>query len=200
MWYCGIVTAAYEFYGRFFGWKYCGDDTKPIHTDGVWSHTDQPIYAGYQQFPFKHIDSAQRPAWIIYLRVPDVYASVAKAVTLGAKLHKPMETIDVWGTFAVLGDPTGATFALYQEKGTPLKEIPIPVYKPVAAAVGASFSEAKKAVAAAAPKRETHGVFCWYDYMTTEPAKAEKFYTELLKLKAKNVMPEYAPTHQPISV
>lgn len=53
------------------------------------------------------------PMWLSYVNVADIDASVAKAKELGATIH--MDRVDIaMGSFAVLADPQGATFAFWQ--------------------------------------------------------------------------------------
>jgi uncharacterized protein len=54
------------------------------------------------------------PFWVTYFMVDDVDASATKAQSLGAALHHgPMDIPNV-GRFAVLGDPQGASFAIFK--------------------------------------------------------------------------------------
>jgi uncharacterized protein len=56
------------------------------------------------------------PNWVMYVAVPDVDASVRQAVSLGARAYVQPQDIATMGRFAVLGDPQGATFALFSSK------------------------------------------------------------------------------------
>jgi predicted enzyme related to lactoylglutathione lyase len=51
--------------------------------------------------------------WMGYVTVENLEASVAKAVELGAKVHKEITTIPM-GRFVILGDPQGAVIGLWQ--------------------------------------------------------------------------------------
>ena len=55
-----------------------------------------------------------RPAWLGYVRVDDVDASVTKATGLGAKVVAPSRTTEGTGKLAILVDPTGAAFGVVQ--------------------------------------------------------------------------------------
>lgn len=58
---------------------------------------------------------AEAPShWLPYIAVDDVDAMAEKAVGLGATLYKAPDDIPNIGRFAVLGDPQGASFALFQ--------------------------------------------------------------------------------------
>jgi hypothetical protein len=54
------------------------------------------------------------PHWLLYFQVADCNASAAKAKGLGATYRLPPTFMDRVGTIAVLADPQGATFALFQ--------------------------------------------------------------------------------------
>lgn len=54
------------------------------------------------------------PHWSIYFQVADCDASAAKVVELGGKVFRPPMTIEGTGRFAVVVDPQGATFLLFQ--------------------------------------------------------------------------------------
>lgn len=63
------------------------------------------------------------PHWIGYVSTPDIEATFARAVELGAEVHHGVTPISSVGRFAVLADPAGGAFALFaSEKGVaPLK-------------------------------------------------------------------------------
>jgi predicted enzyme related to lactoylglutathione lyase len=52
--------------------------------------------------------------WLSYFHVADCKATAAKASQLGAKTLMPADLMPDVGTIAVLSDPQGAVFALYQ--------------------------------------------------------------------------------------
>jgi predicted enzyme related to lactoylglutathione lyase len=64
---------------------------------------------------FKMPDVA--PFWLAYVLVADVETATKKAESLGAKVHKGKTEIPNMGWFSIVGDPTGAVFALWQTKG-----------------------------------------------------------------------------------
>ena len=49
-----------------------------------------------------------------YFRVTDCKAAAEKAVQLGARVYMPATLMENVGTIAVLADPQGAVFSLYQ--------------------------------------------------------------------------------------
>src|SRR6478672_12037167 len=53
-------------------------------------------------------------AWVNYVNVESIDASVAKAQKLGAKVTKPKSPVPGMGWFAMLIDPQGNAFAMFQ--------------------------------------------------------------------------------------
>jgi predicted enzyme related to lactoylglutathione lyase len=88
--------------------------------------------------------------WMIYVSVESADESAARAAGLGGKVLAPaLDVYDV-GRMAVLEDPTGAQFAVWQAK----KHI--------------GFGIAG-----------TPHTFCWADLITRDPQRASKFYSGL---------------------
>jgi uncharacterized protein len=62
----------------------------------------------------KLMQEGQPPAWLNYVCVEDADATVAKAREAGATVHvEPMSVLD-YGRMAVIADPTGAAFGIWQ--------------------------------------------------------------------------------------
>jgi predicted enzyme related to lactoylglutathione lyase len=63
-------------------------------------------------------DAPEAPStWLTYVNVEDLDAAVAKARELGATIRK--ERVDLpMGSFAIITDPQGATFAVWQPTGS----------------------------------------------------------------------------------
>jgi len=108
--YTSDVEAAKRFYGEVFGWTAndmpMGDGTYTMFQLGETGVAGAlKIGADHQHVP---------PHWYPYLATADVDAKTAKAKELGAQVFvEPMDIPDM-GRFSVLGDPTGATFGLFQ--------------------------------------------------------------------------------------
>jgi predicted enzyme related to lactoylglutathione lyase len=65
--------------------------------------------------PMPEMSPPEVPAyWLDYFGTADIAASVAKATELGASVWVPPTEVSGMLSFAVLGDPGGATFALLQ--------------------------------------------------------------------------------------
>jgi len=92
----------------------------------------------------------QPPAWLNYVCVEDADATVEKARQAGAVVHaEPMSVLD-YGRMAVLADPTGAAFGIWQ----PGRNIGADV-------VGES------------------GAMTWNELNTRDPEAAKAFYREV---------------------
>jgi uncharacterized protein len=100
--------AATKFYGKVFGWTgKIGekDPSKYCHLVNAGKDIGGMLKLQMPNVP---------PNWLSYIAVADVDAMAARAKELGAKfLMETMEMKDV-GRFAVMQDPTGAAFSLFQ--------------------------------------------------------------------------------------
>jgi predicted enzyme related to lactoylglutathione lyase len=105
-----IVTTEPEslakFYGDLFGWKISANNAlgyREIATGsingGLW-----PAPAGAKSFVQ------------LFVGVPDVEASVAKAIAMGAKVIVPVTVLPDGDVMAVLADPMGVTFGLMRQR------------------------------------------------------------------------------------
>jgi hypothetical protein len=104
-------AGAVAFYQSVFGWGHGTMDMGPAGVYHLFKREDKDI-AGMMQMP---PDAAAPPLWMPYFLVANVDASFAKALSLGAMpFVKPADIPEV-GRFAVLGDPTGASFALFKD-------------------------------------------------------------------------------------
>jgi uncharacterized protein len=90
------------------------------------------------------------PHWMIYIAVDSADASAKRAADLGGKVLAPPFDVGPFGRMAVIQDPTGATFSIWQPK------------------------ENKGIGITGEP-----GTLCWADLSTPEPARAGKFYSDL---------------------
>ena len=146
-------SAANAFYTSLFGWSV---QNHPMGPDDVYS-----IY----QIQGRDVGAActlraeQRsqgvPAhWMIYITVDNADASAARAGQLGGKALAPAFDVMDLGRMAVLQDPTGANFCVWQAKqksGTTIEG--------------------------------EDGTLCWADLSTPDQAAASKFYSGLLGWK-----------------
>lgn len=102
--------AAGDFYGSLFGWR-LREDENAEQTGGYrTARLDDKAVGGVM----KLMQEGQPPAWMNYICVEDADATVAKAREAGATVHaEPMSVLD-YGRMAILADPTGAVFGVWQ--------------------------------------------------------------------------------------
>jgi predicted enzyme related to lactoylglutathione lyase len=96
--------------------------------------------------------SGAAPSWLVYVGTPDVDSTAAAAERLGGRVLKAATDIPGIGRFAVLADPQGAAFAVFN-----------PSAPAAAGAAGAGGV----------------GHFSWHELATTDPQAALGFYCEL---------------------
>lgn len=102
---------AAKFYSDWLGWSYeMGKDGYRHISNGGGKEdmlggipADRPLPPGVP------------PHWLAYFKVADCKASAAKAAELGGNPIMPATEMPGVGTIAVIADPQGAVFALYQE-------------------------------------------------------------------------------------
>ena len=101
------VEEAKSFYRSLFGWTAEDMDMGEAGTYTLFNKADGENAAGMMQ----PLGPSQ---WVPYVAADDVDASVAKAQKLGAQTFVGPTDVQTVGRFAVLADPTGATFGLYK--------------------------------------------------------------------------------------
>jgi uncharacterized protein len=95
------------FYSAVFGWSWGGsDDYAEPQVSG------RTIGGMMQRRP--DLPAAVPDSWLVYFGTADVDADVARATGLGASVIVGPTDIPGTGRFAVLADPQGAPFALFQ--------------------------------------------------------------------------------------
>jgi predicted enzyme related to lactoylglutathione lyase len=150
------VTIAQRFYGEAFNWTFEGGQ-KDTSGDG-YLH----IKAGSEMIGGLRKMGANEhapPHWLGYVLCDDVAATVAKITQANGKVYMPTTKMDNVGTFAVVADPTGATYAPWNsaragENDAPESNLPKPF------------------------------TFCWDELLTTDPTAAEKHYETVFGWKA----------------
>jgi predicted enzyme related to lactoylglutathione lyase len=140
--------AAQAFYKATVGWGTQAWEEDASYT--LWTARGMPV-GGLMMLP----DDARRmgtpPTWLMYVAVPDVEASLRQAVSLGARVYVQPREVPTMGRFAVLGDPQGATFAL--------------------------FSSTTDVPGHDGPSKP--GEFSWHELATTDQRAAWAFYEQL---------------------
>jgi hypothetical protein len=149
------AKAAKAFYGALFGWTFKDD---PMGPEAFYTTTK---LGGKEVGGLYEYDAAQKksglpPHWLTYVAVANADEVTAKAKSLGANLMmEPFDVMD-FGRMALLQDPQGATFAVWQAKSHPGSRI----------------------------KDET-GTYGWNELSTTDDVGARDFYTKLFGWGAK---------------
>ena len=141
--------AAKEFYTELFGWSFNDSPVGPGMVYTMLKLNGKDLGALYQM-PAEMTSQGIPPNWLSYVSVASADEAAAKAKELGATLMKePFDVMDV-GRMAVVQDPTGAVFALWEagtHSGAGVVNVP--------------------------------NSFCWNELATSDTAKAGDFYTGL---------------------
>ena len=142
-------AAARNFYTQLFGWDY---EDHPMGPDGVYTMLrlgGKEVGALYELRPDMKAQGIP-PHWLSYVSIADVDETAEKAKAEGGTLlQAPFDVMTV-GRMAIVQDPTGAVFALWQareHKGAQLYNAP--------------------------------GSFCWNELATSDTQKAGDFYSSL---------------------
>jgi uncharacterized protein len=104
------LAGAKSFYSDLFGWNFKGGQAD----GGGMEYSEFSVGEGYPMGGMyqKPAEMPAPPHWMTYVSVDDVDASAAKAAELGGSMKVPPMDIPNVGRFAVLTDPSGATFAI----------------------------------------------------------------------------------------
>jgi len=114
VWYELMTTdtkAAETFYRNAVGWS-AADSGMPGMSYTLFSFGETPV-AGLMALPKEACDSGARPGWLGYVAVDDVDANAAKVKDRGGSIQRPPSDIPGVGRFAIVADPQGAVFALF---------------------------------------------------------------------------------------
>ncbi len=113
--YTSDDIAGQKFYSTMFGWRDEPKDIGPMGTYHIQMLGDKQA-GGLMKNPMPP-DSPS--CWVVYFFVLDLLAATDKAKQLGATPMMENTPIPGVGSFAMLLDPTGAVFALFQPNTTP---------------------------------------------------------------------------------
>lgn len=143
------TAAAKQFYSELFSWK---SNDIPAGEDNVYTimQMDEKEVAALYALEPQQLSEGVFPSWMNYISVSNVDETAKKAESLGGKIV--MASMDVMeaGRMAVLKDPVGAVFALWE----PRKHI------------GAQLVNEPNSL-------------CWNELYTDDIEACSKFYTEL---------------------
>jgi predicted enzyme related to lactoylglutathione lyase len=110
------LAASEQFYGALFGWDFDVQDTGDPANPYVIATQDEKAVAGVMSLTPEMSEGGMPPVWSTYVTVRDADETVAKAKELGGTvLREPMDVMDA-GRMAVVADPTGAVFCVWQAK------------------------------------------------------------------------------------
>lgn len=105
------IQAAKEFYGALFDWEF-RDITHEELTYTLVLHDEREI-AGIWKIP-KEQETTIFPHWLTYVLVENLKEHIEKVKELGGTVQVPITKAGHYGQFAILTDPTGANFALWE--------------------------------------------------------------------------------------
>ena len=108
-------AAAKAFYGGLLGWQ---ADDQPVGEDTYYSMQlldGKPVAAIAPQ-PQQQRDAGVPPVWNSYVSVQSADEVAARAKELGANVHAPPFDVMTVGRMAVIQDPQGAFFMLWQPR------------------------------------------------------------------------------------
>lgn len=114
--WCELLTpdtdAATAFYGGLLGWE-----AETSSTEGMRDYTSFRVGGGRPAAGMMAVTPEMGPIpthWLDYFQTDDCAAKENKAVELGAKAIVPTTDIPHIGKFAILHDPQGAVFGLFE--------------------------------------------------------------------------------------
>ena len=141
--------AAVKFYGDLLGWSVNEFPMGPGETYSIFQLRGRDAAAAYTMREDER-KSGMPPHWNMYVGVKSADDAAKKAAELGGKVVAPPFDVMDAGRMAVLQDPTGAYFCVWQggrNQGIGVKREP--------------------------------GALCWTELTTGDTKTAEKFYTQL---------------------
>ena len=108
-------AAAQEFYGSLFGWSFEHDDNGGMPY--ITLKAGEQAIGGMYQLMDEQKEQGVPPHWLGYVKVEELEPTLAKVGEHGGVVvMEPCEVPD-HGRLAVVQDPTGATFAMWQPGG-----------------------------------------------------------------------------------
>src|SRR5215471_11272465 len=160
-------NAAKNFYSSLFGWKASDYPMGPDSVYTVFQLEGRDSAAGYTIMPEQRAQGMP-PHWLTYISVASADDAARRATELGGRVVKPAFDVMDLGRMAVLQDPAGATFAVWQAKahgGTGITGV--------------------------------EGTLCWADLSVPNREDVTRFYSELFgwSILKEDEIPEHAYWH-----
>jgi uncharacterized protein len=141
--------AAKSFYSALFGWDPQDSPMGPDEFYTMFKLEGRDAAAGYTMRPEQRAQGVP-PHWMLYIAVDNADQAVGKVKHLGGTVLAPAFDVMEFGRMAVLQDPTGAHFCVWQARKN----------------TGLGIAEAA-------------GTLCWADLSTPDPKRAGDFYSGL---------------------
>jgi len=151
--------AGVAFYKALFGWDVNEQPIGPTEVYSMFQMRGKAVGAGCTLQPDEK-KMGVPPHWNSYVTVANVDEATKKAESLGAKVFAPPFDVMDAGRMAVLQDPTGAVFEVWQANRS----------------IGAQILNEP-------------GALCWTELTTSDTKAAEAFYTGLFGWVAKHSTP-----------
>src|SRR5271169_4362020 len=142
-------AAAKSFYSSLFGWTPADSPLGPDAVYTIFRLEDRDAAAGYTMFAEQRSQGVP-PNWMLYVSVASADDAVKRANQAGGTVLKDAFDVGESGRMAVLQDPTGAVFAVWQANKSQ--------------GIGIAHVD---------------GTLCWADLSTPDPQRAGKFYSDL---------------------
>jgi uncharacterized protein len=142
-------AAAKQFYTSLFGWTVNDFPIGPAGFYSMFQLQGSDVGAAYTLQPDQQARGVP-PHWMLYVLVENADAIAAQAGENGGKIIAPPFDVFSFGRMAVIADPAGAAFSVWQpkeHKGTGIAGV--------------------------------DGTACWTDLNTPDVAAAQRFYTNL---------------------
>jgi predicted enzyme related to lactoylglutathione lyase len=137
------------FYRTLFGWDVVEHDMGPAGVYSIFTMRGKDVGAGAGQQPQEKAMGIP-PHWNLYVTVDNAAAAATKAMSLGGMVLAPPFDVMDNGRMAVIQDPTGATFQIWEPK----------------AHIGVKI-------------RNEPNSLCWSELTTRNPKAAEAFYVAM---------------------
>ena len=142
-------NAAKSFYTNLFGWTVQDFPMGPDQVYTMFSIDGRNAAAAYALRPEQRAQGVP-PHWMLYVTVESADDAAGRVAQFGGKVLAPAFDVFTLGRMAVLQDPAGAVFSVWQPKthiGTGITGV--------------------------------DGTLCWADLSTPDPGRAKQFYADV---------------------
>ncbi len=147
------LLAAKRFYTSLFDWNVNDYPMGPGDVYSMFQLQGREVAAAYTIRPEQQAQGIP-PHWMLYVAVDSADESARRAGELGATVYAAPFDVSEYGRMAVIADPTGAAFSVWQAKQHQ--------------GIGIAGE---------------NGTVCWADLSTPEADKAKQFYSGLFGWK-----------------